>query len=392
MLLVLLSLLPTQPLPDCATLPNPVYLQVGDTQEPVMKALGRKLRDSAATPMTIVYQTSGSCTNIDAIFNSTKLSTNPKFVPSTAEDPNWTTSMPPLQCQVPAGGVELDAVNSAVGLEVCTSSVVPAGIKAFPAAIQPYVFVVPTASGENAITAEEAYFVFGFGMEGQAQPWTDESLYFIRTPTKSTLLSLAANIHVPGAKWKGMRFDKSADVVNAVTMSPTPGKTIGILGAEIYDRNRATMKALAFRAYDQKYAYFPDSTAGSKDKRNTRDGHYVAWSPTIYLTRVDANQKPVSPNVALLVDILTSKPQQNSASLPDFDALKVLIQQGLVPDCAMKVSREREGGDLSLYEAPNPCHCYFESVVDRPGSGCTACADDGPCGAGKCRYGFCEAR
>src|SRR5262245_16340655 len=51
--------------PDCSSLPNPVYLQVGDTQEPLMKALGQKLRASQINPITIIYKTSGSCTNID---------------------------------------------------------------------------------------------------------------------------------------------------------------------------------------------------------------------------------------------------------------------------------------------------------------------------------------
>src|SRR4051812_3461850 len=66
----------------CSDLPNPIYLQVGDTQEPLMKNLGRALRDSSANPMTIVYVTSGSCTNIEAIYADTKITKNPFYVPS----------------------------------------------------------------------------------------------------------------------------------------------------------------------------------------------------------------------------------------------------------------------------------------------------------------------
>ena len=72
--------------------------------------------------------------------------------------------------------------------------------------------------------------------------------------------------------------------------------------------------------------------------------------------------------------------------------LRVISEQGLVPDCAMKVKRDREGGDLSPYSPAVPCGCFYESVVDAASSSCTTCADDGPCGAGKCRYGFCEVR
>ena len=55
------------------------------------------------------------------------------------------------------------------------------------------------ASSQTAITFEEAYFVFGFGMAGMIEPWSDETAMFIRTVTKSTLLAWAANIGVGGA-------------------------------------------------------------------------------------------------------------------------------------------------------------------------------------------------
>jgi len=46
------------------TLPNPVYLQVGDTQLNLMKRLGRALRDNklpdgSPNPITLVFITSG---------------------------------------------------------------------------------------------------------------------------------------------------------------------------------------------------------------------------------------------------------------------------------------------------------------------------------------------
>lgn len=68
--------------PDCGTRPNPVYLQVGDTQKPLIKTLGQKLRASTVNPMTLIYAINGSCTNVSAMYTGTKLTTNPKFVPS----------------------------------------------------------------------------------------------------------------------------------------------------------------------------------------------------------------------------------------------------------------------------------------------------------------------
>jgi hypothetical protein len=374
---------------DCSTLPNPVYIQTGDTQEPLMRAIGQKLRQSQINPMTLIYKTSGSCTNIDAMYKGTALTTNPQYIPSAAEDPTWDPSKPTPQCVIDPNGVPLDLAISALFVSACDPSPPPAGIGLFQGPVQPYLFIVPKASSQVAITAEEAYFVFGFGAAGKVDPWTDESLYFIRTPTKSTLLTMAAAIGIPGAKWKGTMFDKSSDVLNGVATSPTPEKTIGILGAEIYDANRDKVKTLAYQAYKQKHAFYPDSSATSFDKRNVRDGHYTIWSPTEYLAPVDAQGIPKNARVRYLIDMVLSK---TVAPVPDFDPLSVVIAKGLVPDCAMKVTRSFEGGDLSLYTPSEPCGCFYENSVGVPNAACTICAADGDCNGGKCRHGYCEAK
>lgn len=372
----------------CSALPNALYLQVGDTQEPLMKALGQKLRESQANPISIIYKTSGSCTNIDAMYNGTKLTTNPFYIPTAAEDPTWDPSKPSPQCTVDPAGVALDIVNSNVFVSACTQTPAPAGIGTFQGPAQPYVFVTPKASTQKAITAEEAYFAFGFGAAGKADPWIDEAFFFIRTPTKSTLLSMAAAIGVPAAKWKGVPFDKSTEVLNAVSTSTSPEKTIGILGAEIYDAHRDTMSALAFRAFKQKHAYYPDSTATSTDKENVRDGHYTIWSPTVYLAPVDGLGVIKNARAKYVIDMILSR---TVTPTPDFDPLATLISKGLVPDCAMKVTRSFEAGDLSLYSPAEPCGCFFESKVGNPSASCKACANDAACGGGACRHGFCEA-
>jgi hypothetical protein len=375
-------------MPNCSSLPNRLYLQIGDTQEPLIKNLGRKLRDSHVAPMTLIYVTSGSCTNVDVIAHGTKLTANPLYVPSTAEDPAWTPAAASKTCMLDPGGVNLDIANSNIFIDICPTNALPAGITQFYGGIQPYVFVVPSASTQTALTAEEAYFVFGFPNGGMVMPWTDETQHMIRTTSKSTLLALAANINVPAAKWKGMPFDKSQQVVDAVSMSMSPEKTIGILGAEVYDRNRTKLKALAFRAYKQNYAYFPDSTGSSTDKQNTRDGHYTPWSPTVYMTAT-TNGVPTSTKAGYLIDLITNK---TATPKPDFEPLDIIVSVGLVPDCAMKVSRKHEGGDLSFYTPAEPCGCYFESKVGTPDASCKTCTDDTTCGGGKCRHGFCEAQ
>jgi hypothetical protein len=375
-------------MPLCSALPNPVYIQSGDTQEPLLKALGQQLRASTVNPITIIYSLNGSCTNVDAMYNGTPLTTNPNFVPSQADVPGWDPTQPSPYCTIDPSGVPLDLANSNVFVSACTTVAAPAGIGSFQGAIQPYVFVAPTASTQDAITAQTAYFVFGFGAADEVTPWDDPDFMFIRASTKSTLVSMAFNIHVPPNDWQGTVEASSDAVVSAVATSTSPEKTIGILGAEVYDQNRPTMKALAFRTFQQNYAYYPDSTSATRDKQNLRDGHYVIWSPTVYLGPVDGTGTLLNPLAQYVVDLVTNQP---ATPTPDFDPMATVISVGLVPDCAMKVTRSEEGGDLSLYTPATPCNCYFESQVGTAPSGCVACASDATCNGGKCRFGYCEA-
>jgi hypothetical protein len=374
--------------PLCSSLPNPVYLQVGDTQEPLMKALGQKLRASTVNPVTLIYYLNGSCTNINAMYAGTPLTTNPSYVPSQTDVPGWDPTQPSPTCTIDPAGVALDLANSNVFVSACTNTAAPAGIASFQGAIQPYVFVAPTASSQVGITGEEAYFVFGFGAADMVTPWNDPTFMFIRAATKSTLVSMAANIHVPATKWQGTVEASSTAVVTAVSTSTSAEKTIGILGAEIYDQNRSTLKSLAFRTFGQHFAYYPDSTSTARDKQNLRDGHYVIWSPTVYLGPTGAGGTLKNPLAQYVVNLITNQP---ATPTPDFDPLATVISVGLVPDCAMKVTRTVEGGDLALYSPAAPCGCFFESQVGAAPASCVACTSDASCNGGKCRYGYCEA-
>ena len=108
-------------------------------------------------------------------------------------------------------------------------------------------------------------------------PWLDPTFYFVRPATKGTQVSMGAMIGVPAAKWKGQPIDQSTAVASMVAASSAPDKTIGILGAEIYDSaaNRMGLRSLSFQGYMQTGGYLPDTTATAFDKRNVRDGHYV---------------------------------------------------------------------------------------------------------------------
>ncbi|HTR54913.1 MAG TPA: hypothetical protein VMJ10_29705 [Kofleriaceae bacterium] len=372
----------------CDTLSNPLYLQVGDTQLNLMRNLGRMLRDNTPEPITLVFTTSGSCTNIDNFYNHTApITVDMQYVPSTAEDPAWDPALSPtLTCTPPGAGVFPDIGNSALFISSCTSQPPPATVALENGPIQAYVMAVPKASSQIAITFEEAYFVFGFGMAGMVMPWIDETQMFIRTITKSTLLTWAANIDVPGADWYGIRFDGSPSVVSALQNSTEPEAAIGILGAEVYDAGRSTLTELAYRAKDQYAAYFADSTSTSFDKQNVRDGHYTVWSPTVWMyNTTGSGGTPVNPAAKYVVDMIAGHPVTPT---PTIDPDVAVARVGLVPDCAMRVQRQYDGGDLSLYQPATSCVCKFLSIVAT--TTCATCDVSTPCTTGVCRSGYCE--
>jgi hypothetical protein len=298
--------------------------------------------------------------------------------------------------------VPVDLAISALFVQSCGLGVPEAGssLGLIQGPIQAYTFIVPTASDQTAIWAEEAYYTFGFGAANPLaptyDPWNNPSFMFIRPATKSTLVATAKNIAVPPAKWKGVQEPASSDVVTAVSTSAQPEATIGILGSEVYDSNRGKgIKTLAFQAFNQKAAYFPDSTSAGFDKQNVRDGHYTLWSPTVYITAVNGSQVPTNPAVKYITDLVLGNA---GAAPPDggaaFDGLADVVKVGLIPECAMRVTRSQDGGDLSPFSPAQSCTCYYLSKI--PGAtgtpaGCTACTmDGGGCDGGTCSHGFCE--
>jgi hypothetical protein len=251
-------------------------------------------------------------------------------------------------------------------------------------------------------------------------PWVQEGnptagtpTVYIRGVTTSTLLTCSSNVEptlLPASSWVGYRKtgqeDRSSVVINGLKNAP-PGlreATIGLLGMDLYDRDRAGLDVLAYQAKGQKFGFYPDSSPSKRDKRNVRDGHYVPWGYTEYLTKVDSSHVPTNPQVARILDIVGGQKEVRLVSKAgvtpafDVDALEVIAPAGLIPDCAMQVTRGFDGGDLSLYSASAPCGCFYETVQDPDVKldhafmdRCTACDSDANCDA-RCRRGYCEAK
>jgi len=367
---------------DPVNLPRPLYLTVGDTQVNLMKELGQRLREKESR--TLIWRATGSCTNLDTIYSGSKMSGNFSYIPS-GYDPVATPTPP--TCSVPPPGVSADLANSIVFLDACASKR-PDTVADFLGPVQSFVFVTPLGSAQTAITAEEAYFVFGFGMAGQVAPWLDNNQLLIRPPTKGTILSMGASIGVPAGKWKGVPVNLSQELASMLATAPQPDRALGILGSEVYDGYRSQLKALGFRAFGQYHAYFPDSTQNAFDKQNVRDGHYHMWSYTHWLLQVDKDGKPRNPDAQRVIDLLVGSP---TSPAPAFEPIDAVVKVGLIPQCAMRVQRSREGGDFARYAPPAPCGCYFDKLQSTQGSRCPSCADSSTCGGGVCRRGFCEA-
>lgn len=373
-----------------------VYIENGDTQEGLIKRLGYRLANSA-TPIRIVYKSLPTCTLGADLYNGTMMVTDGtgarpiRYIPTTAEDPSWNPNLPAPICEADAGGNTIGLGIGATYLSSCTAlPAKPADLAVIEGPEQAYGFIAPIASNQIAITAEEGYLAYGYTAgDGQAMPWVEQALRFSRAATASTALTTASAIGLKAGQLKGTipANNTSTEVLNLVATSSNPNATIGIMGADVYDSARNQVKMLAFKGFGQRFAYFPDATGTSFDKQNMRDGHYLPWSPTPYITRVDGAGKATDPNVQRIIDLVFG-----TRTDADVNGLLSVIQSGLVPKCAMKVSRLFDGGDLSLYDPPEPCGCYYEANVPQGSTKCATCSGDSTCGGGKCRRGYCEAK
>jgi hypothetical protein len=376
-----------------------LYVENGDTQEPMLKKLGKALMQSS-TKLRLVYRNRPTCNIRNDMFNGAQMltvtdGTTPRpvrYIPASAAfDP--TTAAP--TCTVPdvAPGKPIQLGIGATYLSSCTQTPAqPADVAVLEGPVQAYGFITHKDSSQVAITAEEGYLAFGFteGL-GQAAPWIVQNLRFKRGNTASTTLTMSAAIRLLPSQMKAAADSGTSELlISSVSGSNNPEATLGILGMDLFDQHRNDIKLLAFKTFGQKYAYLPDSTNASFDKQNVRDGHYVPWSPTPYISKVTAGSTTFLDDSARRVYELV----MGTRASDDVNGLLPVVTSGLVPKCAMKVTRAGDGADLALYSDPGPCGCFFEKNVPQGATTCAACTvgNDGPCNGGKCRLGFCEAK
>ena len=404
----------TKPVVNCvdptATPPrtNVVYAAGSTALRPFLGSIAPILA-AAATPYTIVYQSQGSCTGVDALY-----STDPKKHVLADAVGNWAVYYDAAgashECWLDLSGrgdpttfapatpnyPNVDLGVSDVFAASCGYSGLPAGITIadYPGPIQPMTFIVNSKSKETSISADAAYLAFGLGggpgvatgdMSKPTSPWSDPTQFYVRNSASGTQQMLSRAIGVPATSWWGVNKGSSGAVVSGLlAVDPAlADKAIGIVSTDLADANRGNLRILALKSRGQSCGYLPDSTITTKDKINVRDGHYPVWGPVHFFAQTSNGQ----PNAAASAFVSVF----NQPHL-DISLLTAISSRGLVPQCAMKVTRSTELGDMSPFK-PDPaasCSCSFEKIANG-GTTCKACASVSDCpNRGACNYGFCE--
>ncbi len=381
--------------PACNTLtPTPLYLSGSTALEPLLKTIGPKVAADATSPYTLVYLKDGSCSGVTRIIGDGLIKQTMNYIPATYDG---VSAVP--TCSVDAtAGLAGDLVLSDVDASLCPGSPAIPNLKDFNGPVNNMVFVVPNTSTQTAISAEQAYLVFGLADAGMVAPWLDKMYYFIRAVDSGTRAMITANIGTGSHAWNGVSMkptggsNGTGDVLNYVVGQATTGnqeKTIGILGEDFYDQsnNRSSVKALAYRAFKQRYAYWPDSTLTSRDKRNVRDGRYGIWGYIHMLAAVDGQGVPTNAKAKFFIDLL-----QGTSTPVGYDVTDAITDSHLTPTCAMNVKHPIEFGALTPYAPDKPCGCSFEKrATGAEPTGCMACTGTCP-GTQVCRKNYCEAK
>lgn len=363
---------------DCALLPTPVFIAGSSAVKPFLAEIGKVL--ASQTPaVSIVYSGQGSCLGVSSVVQGTTIAGAFAY---------WDAVGTEQTCNVTAP-ITVDIGVSDVFATTCAKlpGGLPSNVADFLGPVQPMTFVTPKTSTQTSISAEAAYYVFGFGSESGAAPWTNEALLFQRDEQSGTQRMIATALGVEAARWRGTRTTSSGDMRTKVSTALPAEGALGILSTDVAQESRAVLKVLAYQHFDQTCGYYPDFDEASNEKQNVRDGHYAIWGPLHLLTVVNADGYPRNAHAANIIGFITgTKP-------PPFglDLIALEAQRHVVPPCAMRVRRSDEMGPMQSYAPAQACGCYYEKVANGSTS-CTPCQSkvECPSSAQVCSYGYCE--
>ena len=382
--------------PDCTSLPNPLFLVGSKSFEPVVGAFAIKLAALATGPMTVVFQTPGSCLGVTQLTNKDDIAGAAHTY--TADG----TSVVINECKLAAAGQKADVAISDVFYDSCpgiSPPALPTTIKDFRGPVLPAVLVVVAGvmtADATYITALEAQDLYGCGAgyTGNMTPFTSVANTFCRDANSGTQITIAKAINIPATALVSPTTctgeTGTSGVVNGLTGSSLPQAAIGFISEDAYDGQRANLNSLAFQAFNQTYAFLSDSTAAVNDRANVRDGHYTIWGYEHMFAAADSTTGALTNSKAAdFIGYINGT--KTDASI---DPVAIEGGAGTIPVCAMKVQRSTDGGPLSYSTVADPCNCAFEAAATKTTpANCAACTGTGTstCTGGKsCHHGYCE--
>jgi ABC-type phosphate transport system substrate-binding protein len=394
--------------PNCSSLQNPIVISGSTAVKPYIALLSAAMA-SQATPQTLIYSGVGSCSGVLELVNDDGVSacSGQTGACATGNGTFWTapaqgsTTPTSNTCNFDTGGNHVDVAVSDVFLQTCAdaNSLSTTGFSDYSSFVEAMTFAVPSAAtGVQAITAEEAYFVLGFpnadGITSSQTPWNNDADIFVRSATSGTQIVISGAIGVPAGKWQGTSESGSGNVVMGLSglTGSAVNQGLGILGIDYVEGNTSSaFSLLAFKAFGQSLAYYPDSTSTSHDKQNVRDGHYLLWGYAHFITRNGETAGTATPNGQAVLDSVTG-----ANAITGFNPSNAAVASYYIPQCAMTVNRTDDSfTTLAPYSAPHPCECYYEATATgtAPAS-CTACQSSSTCpsSAPVCTNGYCEPR
>ena len=383
-------------IPDCATLPNPVYMAGTTAVIPVIRLLGARLQKVGVT--LLWNENSEGCGSVYSMAFGSSAGQRAVFFYYN-EDPNQPGKVIPSTCNGPLGR-NPDLVINDVSWTSCAAAYssrpsdppvpLPSTFGEFEGPVQGLVPIVASSFIRyNDITVEELLDLYICLANGRILTFTDSQLIYDYNSMTSGMRELfARGLGLPNAS---QLVTGGGSIITAETMvtayvgpAISPDQTIGYTSTEFYDEYRDLVRALKVRGVNQNLAYWPDSDMTSTDKINIREGRYTLQGTLRLVAPVDSNGVPPPDIVKHVVDWFQGNPVQDPALQLPFDINEIY---------AMKVTRDGDMPVFSHYSPPQPCHCSFEVLATGKTNiaGCVACTDSSTCQANQaCSHGYCE--
>ena len=402
------SLASAQTAANCTDLPNTVYMGGTTAVIPVIRLMGARLRKYMG--VTLLWnENDDGCHSVSQLIypSNTGARTVYSYYTEASDQPG---KVFPNTCNSPINTVP-DLVINDVSWSSCLNSYgvtppvpLPAGIKEFSGPVQGLVPIVANGNRNYDVMVEELQDMYICGGPANVMGFSSSGFIYDYSAAGRGMRELwARGIGVANGSvlstQVGLGYNSNITaetmVTNYIAPSTSPDLTIGYTSTEYYDQYRGSVRGLKVRGVNQKLAYLPDFDGQSTDKINIREGRYTLQGVLRLIAPVDASGTPTNIRVKHIIDWFQQNPVQDPALQLPFDMNEIYALRGVVPQCAMKVTRDGDLPSFKHYSPPQPCHCSFQVLATGKTdiAGCVPCAgiDAGTCQPGQiCSYGYCE--